>query len=584
MQIKKGIAVSPGIVIAKALLLDASEYPIPMRQITPENTAEEIAKLEKAFDDSIAELGTVIKHLKRKVTREAAPIIEAHIKILQDNYLKSQIIGLIKTEHYTAEYSVSKVLKKYVKALTSNDKEDSFWGSRVNDIYDIEKRIIRNLLHDKITGISRLKEPVIIVSQDLTPTETATLDKAKIKGFTTDKGGRTSHTAIIARAMGIPAIVALNNITLDIASGDLLIVDGNSGIVIINPDKETIKKYSIIGKNFAFYEKKLLSETKNLPTKTKDGHEIKLYANIELPEETATVIQHRADGIGLFRTEWLYSNSYLLPSEKEHFEIYKKIASVLKNRKLTIRTLDIGGDKLGPIDGAISVEKNPFLGCRAIRLSLQNAAIFKAQLRGILRASHYGNVNIMFPMVSTIDEVRQAKDILEQVKTDLRKKEIPFDENIKAGVMIEIPSSAITADILMREVDFCSIGTNDLIQYTLAVDRTNEKVAYLYQPSHPAVLRLIKYVIDQGKKHNKPVSMCGEMAGDWIYTALLIGMGLKEFSVAPIVIPEIKKIIRSITLDEAKKIADNIFAFDSAAEIEKHLKDYTRNIAPQLFE
>ncbi|MBI5777986.1 MAG: phosphoenolpyruvate--protein phosphotransferase [Planctomycetes bacterium] len=584
MQIKKGIAVSPGIVIAKALLLDASEYPIPMRQIPSEDTAEEILKLEKAFSDSIAELGTIVKHLKRKITREAAPIIEAHIKILQDNYLKSQITGLIRTDRYTAEYSVSKVLKKYVKALTSSDKTDSFWGSRVNDIYDIEKRIIRNLLHDKITGISRLKEPVIIVSQDLTPSETATLDKSKIKGFTTDKGGRTSHTAIIARAMGIPAVVALNNITLDVASGDLLIVDGNSGIIIINPDKETIKKYSVIGRNFAFYEKKLLSETRNLPTKTKDGHEIMLYANIELPEETATVMQYKADGIGLFRTEWLYSDSYLLPSEKEHFEIYKKIATVLKNRKLTIRTLDIGGDKLGPVDGVISMEKNPFLGCRAIRLSLQNVPVFKAQLRGILRASRYGNVNIMFPMVSTIDEIRQAKDILEQVKADLRKRRIPFDENIKVGVMIEIPSAAIMADILMREVDFCSIGTNDLIQYTLAVDRTNEKVGYLYQPSHPAVLRLIKYVIDQGRKHNKPVSMCGEMAGDWIYTVLLLGMGLREFSVSPVVIPEIKKIIRSITLDEAKKIVDNIFAFDSVAEIEKYLKNYTRNIAPQLFE
>jgi len=583
MQIKKGIAVSPGIVIAKALLLDATEYPIPMRQILPENTGDEIDRLEKAFNNAINELEAVIKHLRKKVAKEAIPIIEAHIKILQDNYLKSQMVDLIKKESHTAEYAVSKTIKKYLKALISNET-NSFWSNRINDIHDIERRIIGNLLDDKISHISQLKEPVIVVSQDLTPTETAALDKNKIKGFTTDRGGRTSHTAIIARAMGIPAVVALNNITLDIASGDLLIVDGNSGIVIINPDKETIKKYSIIGENFSFYEKKLLSEIKNLPTKTKDGHEITLDANIELPEEAATVIQYGASGVGLFRTEWLYSNSYLLPSEKEHFDIYKKVSSLLKGKNITIRTLDIGGDKLGPAEKETTVEKNPFLGCRAIRLSLLNVNIFESQLRGILKASHYGNISIMFPMISSIDEVKQAKNILERVKSAMRNKRIPFNENIKVGVMIEIPSAAIMADILMKEVDFCSIGTNDLIQYTLAVDRTNEKVAYLYQPAHPAVLRLIKYVIEEGKKHNKPISMCGEMAGDWLYTILLLGMGLRKFSVSPIVIPEIKKIIRSITLDEAKKISDNVFALGSAMEIDRYLKDYTKKIIPQLFE
>ena len=583
MQIKKGIAVSPGIVIAKALLLDATEYPIPMRQISPENIKNEITRLEKAFNNSIDELETVIKHLKKKIAKEAIPIIEAHIQIFQDNYLKSQMTDLIKNESHTAEYAVSKIIKKYIKALTSNET-NSFWSNRINDIHDIERRIIGNLLDEKIRNISQLKEPVIVVSQDLTPTETASLDKNKIKGFTTDRGGRTSHTAIIARAMGIPAVVALNNVTLDIASGDLLIVDGNSGIVIINPDNETIKKYSILGENFNFYEKKLLSEIKNLPTETKDGHEITLHANIELPEEAATITQYGASGIGLFRTEWLYSDSYLLPSEKEHFDIYRKVVSLARGKNVTIRTLDIGGDKLGPGEKEIAIEKNPFLGCRAIRLSLQNTNIFESQLRGILRASHYGNISIMFPMISSIDEVKQAKNILEHVKSSMRAKKIPFNENIKIGIMIEIPSSAIMADILMKDIDFCSIGTNDLIQYTLAVDRTNEKVAYLYQPSHPSVLRLIKYVIDQGKKHNKPVSMCGEMAGDYLYTILLLGMGLRKFSVSPIVIPEIKKIIRSITLDEAKKISDNAFLLGSAMEIDRYLKDCTKKIVPQLFE
>jgi phosphoenolpyruvate-protein phosphotransferase (PTS system enzyme I) len=582
MQIKKGIAVSPGIFIAKALLINTTEYSIPIRQILPEKTTEEISKLEKALNSSVEDLQNIIKRLQKKIAREAIPIIEAHIKILQDNYLKSQIIELIKKDLYTAEYAVSNILQKYIKALTSNEA-NSFWGNRINDIYDIEKRIIKNLLRNKKDSINRLKEPVIIVSQDLTPTETALFNRNKIKGFATDRGGRTSHTAIIARAMGIPAVVALNNITLAATSGDLVILDGNNGIVIVNPDKETIQKYSLIEKNFAFYERKLLSETRDLPSQTKDGYDIKIYANIEFPNETDTALQYNAQGIGLFRTEFLYSSIQNLPSEKEHFEIYKKIASSLKNKELIIRTFDVGGDKLN-FDNNISMEKNPFLGCRSIRLSLQNLPVFKTQLRGIIKASEYGNISVMFPMVSTIDEIKQAKNVIEQVKNDLRKEKVLFKENIKIGVMIEIPSSAIIMDIFIKEIDFCSIGTNDLIQYTLAVDRTNEKVAYLYQSCHPAVLRLIKYVIEQCKKHNKPVAMCGEMAGDWLYTALLVGMGLKIFSVSPVVIPEIKKIIRSISLDEAKKIADNIFYMDSAKAIEQYLRNYGKNIAPQLFE
>ncbi|MDI6787009.1 MAG: phosphoenolpyruvate--protein phosphotransferase [Planctomycetota bacterium] len=580
MRIKRGVAVSHGIAIAKAFLVDATEYTIPERQINSEDAAQEVGKLEKALHNSIEELKIIIKRLQKKSTKETVPIIDAHIKILQDTYLKSQIVEIIKKELFTAEYAVSKTLRKYIKALSSVD-QNSFWGSRINDIYDIERRVIRNLLQEKIKDISEVKESVIIVCRDLNPTETALLDKNKVQGFITDKGGRTSHTAIIARAMGIPAVVALNDITLDVSSGDLIIIDGNTGMVIINPDKETIKKYSVISKNFSSYEKNLLNELKDLPCQTKDDHEITIYANIELPHEIPLITQYGGQGIGLYRTEWLYSEAGLLPSEKEHFNAYKKAVSILKNKKIIIRTLDIGGDKLEP---GKENEKNPFLGCRAIRLSLQNLNMFRAQLRGILRASNYGDISIMFPMISAIDEFRQAKSILEQVKDDMRTKKIPFREDIKIGVMIEIPSSAIMADILMKEVDFCSIGTNDLIQYTLAVDRTNEKIAYLYQTSHPSVLRLIKYVIEQGRKHNKPIAMCGEMAGDWLYTVLLVGMGLRIFSTSPIVIPEIKKIITSITLDEAKKVSDNVFVLDSAMEIDKYLRNYTKNIAPQLFE
>ena len=438
-------------------------------------------------------------------------------------------------------------------------------------------------MDEKIRNISQLKEPVIVVSQDLTPTETASLDKNKIKGFTTDRGGRTSHTAIIARAMGIPAVVALNNVTLDIASGDLLIVDGNSGIVIINPDNETIKKYSILGENFNFYEKKLLSEIKNLPTETKDGHEITLHANIELPEEAATITQYGASGIGLFRTEWLYSDSYLLPSEKEHFDIYRKVVSLARGKNVTIRTLDIGGDKLGPEEKEIAIEKNPFLGCRAIRLSLQNTNIFESQLRGILRASHYGNISIMFPMISSIDEVKQAKNILEHVKSSMRAKKIPFNENIKIGIMIEIPSSAIMADILMKDIDFCSIGTNDLIQYTLAVDRGNEIVSKLYQEFHPAIVRFIHHVITEGKKVGKRVSLCGEMGADPFAVPLLVGLGLESLSASASILPHIKKVIRSISYDETKELGEKCLKLKTEKEINAEMHAfYNRKMQDQI--
>ena len=418
------------------------------------------------------------------------------------------------------------------------------------------------------------------MAHDLTPTQTIALDRHKIKGFATDVGGRTSHTAIIARMLGIPAVVGLNNISFDVSGSDTIIVDGHNGIVITNPDEETVKKYAAMGESFSIFEKKLVDELKNQPAVTKDGYEVSIYANIELPQEIQLALKYGAKGIGLLRTEFLYNTPQRLPIEREHFDIYKKIAVQSGEKEVVIRTLDLGADKMEVNNG--SKEKNPFLGCRAIRLAFQQPQVFRTQLRAILRASEYGNTSIMFPMISSMDELIKAKDMLAEVKNELRADKIPFNENIRVGIMIEVPSAALIADLLITQVDFFSIGTNDLIQYTLAVDRGNERVASLYQPTHPAVLRLIKKVIDEGAKHHKTVAMCGEMSGDWLYTILLLGLGLKVFSMAPIVIQEIKKIIRSVTYAEAKKISNEVMSFQNAQETLDYLKKYTAQILPQF--
>lgn len=582
MEIKKGIPASGGISFGKALLLDSEEHRIPERQVNAQEVSTEIERFDAAVNDSIHELKKIVNQLHKKTGSEAIPIIEAHIKMLDDAHVKSQISRQIKEHHYSAEYAVSRVLKRYARAFSSNN-DDSFLANRVTDIYDVEKRLIRNLLQKKMEEISELKEDVIIISRDLTPTQTASLDKNKVKGFATDMGGQTSHTAIIARALGIPAVVGLNSISLEVSGGDLVVVDGNNGVVIINPDKETVKKYSALEKNLLVLEHKLEEESKHLPAQTKDGQKITIYTNVELPGEVSAALKYGADGIGLFRTEFLYTSPEHLPNEKEHFEIYKKMAGQLDKREFVIRTLDAGGDKVEP-SGKAGQENNPFLGYRSIRICLRNPEIFKTQLRGILRASEYGNISIMFPMISSIEELIDAKRILEETKEELINEKVPFNRDIKVGMMVEVPSAAVAADIFTGQVDFFSIGTNDLIQYAIAIDRGNEKVASLYQPAHPAILRLIKYVLDEGKKHNKPVAMCGEMAGDKLFTILLLGLGLKIFSIVPVMIPEIKKIIRSVTYAEARQVAETVMAFDLPEKTIAFLKDYNKKMVPQLFE
>lgn len=578
MEIKKGIPVSPGICIGQALLLDSEVYQIPERTIRIREIAAETNRLRKALTQAIRELEHLIKQYSKRLGEEGILIVKAYIKMLQDKHLQKQIFNQIRDNKYTAEYAVSLVFKKHAKALYATDNE--FFAHRVQDIYDLERRILKNLLGQKREAISDLKGEFVIIARDLTPTQTISLDRSKIKGFATDTGGRTSHTAIIARAMGIPAVVGLEDITLTASLRDLVIIDGTEGLVIVEPDQETIKKYTALEKNFLVFEKALVQEVKKQPARTKDGYEVQIYANIDAPSEIPLALHYGASGIGLLRTEFLYTSSKQLPTERTHFEIYKKIALRMKQKEVIIRTLDAGADKI-ILDGETK-EENPFLGCRALRLCFRHTDIFRSQIRAILRAAEFGNISLMLPMVSSLEEIKQAKEMIHEFERELDKEQISHKRKIKVGIMIEVPAAALITDILIKEVDFLSIGTNDLIQYAIAVDRSNKKIASLYQPTHPAVLRLLKYIIEEGTKAKKPVALCGEMASEITFSMLLLGLGLRRFSMAPTSIPSVKKLIRSVSLEESKKLAREVMSFDNAQKVYAVLREKAQKIIPQI--
>jgi phosphotransferase system enzyme I (PtsI) len=501
---------------------------------------------------------------------EYAKIFEAHLLVLEDPFFIVEVTRKIREELVNVEYALWEVLQGITKDFSS--LSDDYIRERAIDIYDVGRRILQNLMKSKKVSSIDLQEDVIVVAHNLTPSDTAQMHKKRVIGFATDVGGRTSHTAILARALEIPAVVGLEDVTSLIRRGDTLIVDGNQGRVIINPDAATLRKYQEMKQEYESFVSEL-DELRDLPAVTKDGYRIELSSNIEIPEEIELIKKHGADGIGLYRTEFLYLDRDGFPSEEEQMEAYSRVASAMKPLPVIIRTLDLGGDKFSGLTA--SPELNPFLGLRAIRFCLDRVDVFKQQLRAILRASVYGNLKIMFPMISGVEELRQAKRTLEEVKSELRDKGIPFNEEMEVGIMIEIPSAAISADILAKEVDFFSIGTNDLIQYALAVDRGNEKVAYLYDPLHPGVLRLIRQTIEAAHREGKWVGMCGEMAGDPLFSMILIGLGLDEFSVSGVAIPEIKEIIRSIDLVEARALAREALKLTSSEEI--------RNIVSKKF-
>lgn len=579
MEIKKGIAVSPGISIAKALIIDSEDYRIPRRSIESSQRTTEIQRVRKAFKSAIDELTELELKQGHAEGSKIKDIFAVHLRFLHDRSLRKKITDLVQSDLVTAEYAVSTVLREI--ALHFTKVQDPYISERAADIYDIERRLLIQLLEKKREDVGHLTEEVTIIARELSPIQTAGFNREFVKGIASDSGGRTSHAAIVARSLGIPAVVALEDFTEYVSGGDTVIIDGNRGIVIVNPDQQTIQQYQEYSKEFEELEHKL-DTIREKPAVTRDGVRILLLGNIEFPDETETVLQKGGEGIGLYRTEFLYLNKTTEPTEEEHYQAFAKTIKVLEKKPVIIRTLDLGADKYTQRK-RFAPEPNPFLGLRSIRFCLQNLMMFKTQLRAILRASVLGDVKIMFPLITNLQEIKQAKMILRDVMEDLDEESIEYNRDIKVGIMIETPSSALTAFSLARDVDFFSIGTNDLTQYTLAVDRGNELVSHLYCPADPAVLRLIRTVIQDAHKAQIDVSVCGEMASEPEYVMLLLGLGVRTISLTAPMIPEIKQVVRSVTIEDCNQVARKVLGMNSERQISNYLRDAARNILPEAF-
>lgn len=564
----RGIAASPGVVIGKVFCLGKEDFGIRRRLISPEEIPREVSRFKGVLDQTKNEVLKIKEEVAQKLSPEEARIFDAHLLILDDPYLREVIINKLTKRRVCLEYAIKHTVSDIVDKFTSIG--DKYLKSRAGDIRDVGRRLLGNLLGRQRDALARLKEEVIVIAHDLSPSDTAQMHKERVIGFATDIGGKTSHTAIMARSLEIPAVVGLADITARVQDGDRVIVDGDRGVVWVNPGEPTQRRYQLVQARRQAQEKELKGLRARAP-KTLDGHRVKVTANIELPMEIRYVKEHGAIGIGLYRTEFLYLNRSTLPSEEEQYRAYQLVAKEMAPSSVVIRTLDLGGDKfLSQLN--LAPEINPFLGLRAIRLCLHDVDLFKTQLRAILRASKQRNLKIMYPMISGIEELRAANQVLWEVKEEFKNKKVFFDEHIPVGAMIEIPSAALAADLLAKEVNFFSIGTNDLIQYFLAVDRVNERVAYLYEPLSPTILRLIKSVIDAGHRAGIWVSLCGEMASDPLAVLILLGLGLDEFSVGAISIPQVKKIIRSITFETAQRLADGALRLSTAKDVERFVR------------
>jgi len=575
MEIKKGIAVSPGIAIARAMVIDSKDYRIPRRSIMPSQRAQEIKRVRQAFAEAIRELDR-IQSAKRIGESSIRDLFAVHMRFLRDKRFLKRITDYIDKELVTAEYAVSKILGEIAAHFEKVD--DAYISERAADIYDIERRLLTHLLGKVTEEVKHLQEEVVIVAHDLSPTQTASFNKTFVKGFATERGGRTSHTAIIARSLGIPAVVALEGLMSCVTAQSLIIVDGNRGVVIIDPDEPTLEEYRTYAQQFIEFAQEL-DRFRDVPAVTRDGVPITLLGNVEFPDEAEVVLQKGGQGIGLYRTEFLYLYGGSEPTEEDHYEAYSQVVRVMGSRPVVIRTMDLGADKL-PHPTRHPHEPNPVLGLRSIRYCLQNLPLFKTQLRAILRASTLGDVRLMFPLITTMQELRQAKMILRDVMEDLDEYAVPYNAQIPVGIMIETPSSALMAVLLAMESDFFSIGTNDLTQYTLAVDRANEFVSTMFSPAEPAVLHLIRNVVHDAAKTGIGLSVCGEMASDPEFVMLLLGMGIRELSMAPPLIPEIKKIVCSVTIEECNLLARKVATMDSQRQIKNLLRDAASRILP----
>jgi phosphotransferase system enzyme I (PtsI) len=580
MEVRRGIAVAPGVAIGPALVLGSEDFRIPQRFVRIDAVDAELARFHAAVAAAVAEISSHEQLAAARLGQQYGAIFAAHRQLAQDPKLIKDIEELIRQKCYSPEFASSRVLRKYAKTL--QNLGDRYFAERANDLFDLEKRILRHLLGERREELTQLTAPVLVLAHNLTPSETANLDKQFVLGFATEVGGKSSHTAILAGALELPAVVGVGSFLADVSGGEVVIIDGNEGTVIIDPDEEMLGSYRAAESRIRSAAVRL-SSLRDLPSETKDGVPIHIYGNIEFPDEVDHCLERGAEGVGLYRTEFLYLENDREPSEEVQYAAYERVIKAFPTGPVVIRTLDLGAEKFPQsMQEVIEATPNPALGLRSVRLTLHNLPLFKTQLRAILRAATAGDVRIMFPLVSTLLELRQAKMILGDVMEDLEEQKVAFKPRVKVGMMVEVPSAALMADEFAREVDFFSIGTNDLIQYTLAVDRANPAVANLYSTADPSVLRLIEGVVHSAEKHNVQVSVCGQISSDPIYTPLLVGMGLRELSVSPQSILEVKQAVRNLTLAQARDILDHARTLDVARDVESYLRGEMKKLSPDL--